>query len=131
MIGRNPVQLVVCKKHIDILIRISYRFAFRPSSRERVIQVRDTSETRRNETLYGSTLLAARAETYRRLLAEALPFAKVELAWMRQRQHVANAPGMVRNIQAAFASTAMMRGETIDQTVARLWGVLGGTRRAA
>ena len=90
-----------------------------------------TVEARRNEALYGSALLAERAETYRRLMAEALPFARVELAWMKQRQHVANERGMLRNVQAAFASTAMMRGESIEETVARLWGVLADARRAA
>ena len=86
---------------------------------------------RRNEALYGSALLAERAETYRRLLAEALPFARVELAWMKQRRHVSNEPGMLRNIQAAFASTAMIRGESIEDTIARLWGALADARRAA
>ena len=90
-----------------------------------------SQERRRNEALYGSALLAERAETYRRLLGDALPFARVELAWMKQRQHVTNEPGMLRNIQAAFASTAMIRGETIEQTIARLWGAVAGARRAA
>jgi exonuclease V gamma subunit len=86
---------------------------------------------RRNEALHGSALLAERAETYRRLLAEALPFARVELAWMRQRRSISDEPGMLRNIQAAFASTAMIRGEPIEATIARLWGALAETRRAA
>ena len=89
------------------------------------------SKTPPNATLHGSALLAERTETYRRLLAEALPFARVELAWMKQRQHVSDEPGMLRNIQAAFASTAMIRGETIEETVARLWGALAEKRRVA
>ena len=82
-------------------------------------------ESRRNEALHGSALLAERSATYSRLMADALPFARVELAWMKQRQHVADETGMLRNVQAAFASTAMLRGETIEATVARLWGALG------
>jgi hypothetical protein len=92
---------------------------------------RKNAEARRDEALYGSALLAERAESYRRLMAEALPFARVELAWMKQRQHVTNERGMLGNIQAAFASTAMMRGEAIEETIARLWGVLADARRAA
>jgi exonuclease V gamma subunit len=89
------------------------------------------SERHGNEALHGSALLAERADTYRRLLAEALPFARVELAWMKQRQHVTDEPGMLRNIQAAFASTAMVRGQTIEETIARLWGALAEKRKAA
>ena len=89
------------------------------------------ADRRRDEILHGSPLLAERAETYRRLLAEALPFARVELAWMKQRQHVTDEPGMLRNIQAAFASTAMVRGQTIEETIARLWGARADKRKAA
>ena len=92
---------------------------------------RTARERRRNEALHGSALLAERAETYRRLLAKALPFARVELAWMKQRQHVSDEAGMLRNIQAAFASTAMVRGETMEETIARLWGALTQKRKAA
>lgn len=81
-------------------------------------------------TLHGSELLAKRAADYRRLLDQALPFARVELAWMKQRQNVTDEPGMLRNIQAAFASTAMVRGEGIEETIARLWAPLNREKAA-
>jgi exonuclease V gamma subunit len=80
--------------------------------------------------LHGSQILAERAETYRRLLVEALPFARVELAWMKQRRAITDEPGMLRNIQAAFASTAMIRGQSIEETIARLWKPLNKERAA-
>lgn len=85
----------------------------------------------RTDALHGSALLAERAETYRRLMAEAMPFARIELAWAKQRQHVSNEPGYLRNAAAAFASTAMIRGQTIEETVARLWGAAIERRNVA
>jgi hypothetical protein len=57
---------------------------------------------------------------YRALFDEALPFARLHLAFDRQDgRHIGDEEGWVKNIQAAYASTAILRGETIVQVAAR------------
>jgi hypothetical protein len=60
-------------------------------------------------------------ETYEALIAEAMPYARAEVAAMKDRgDNLSNEPSWLRNIAASYASTAMIRGETIAQVAARL-----------
>ncbi len=57
---------------------------------------------------------------YRALFDEALPFARLHLAFDRQDgRHIGDEDGWVRNIQAAYASSAILRGETVVEVAAR------------
>ena len=57
---------------------------------------------------------------YRALFDEALPFAQLHLAFDRQDGRLAGDEDVwVKSIQAAYASTAMLRGETIVEVAAR------------
>jgi hypothetical protein len=57
---------------------------------------------------------------YRALFDEALPFARLHLAFDKQDgRYIPDEDGWVKNIQAAYASTAILRGETIVQVAAR------------
>jgi hypothetical protein len=57
---------------------------------------------------------------YRALFDEALPFARLHLAFDRQDgRHINDERIWVKNIQAAYTSTAILRGETIVEVAAR------------
>jgi hypothetical protein len=57
---------------------------------------------------------------YMALFAEALPYARLHLALDRQDgRHITDEDGWVNNIQAAYASTAILRSESIVEVAAR------------
>ncbi len=57
---------------------------------------------------------------YMALFDEALPFARLHLAFDRQDgRHISDEAGWVKNIQSAYASTAILRGETIVEVASR------------
>jgi hypothetical protein len=63
-------------------------------------------------------------EQYEELVRQAKPYAQVEIDRMKARgDKLSNEPKWRRNIQAAIASTAMQRGETVE-AVARRHGLI-------
>jgi hypothetical protein len=57
---------------------------------------------------------------YRALFDEARPYALLHLAFDKQAgRHISDEDGWVKNIQAAYASTAILRGESIVEVAAR------------
>jgi hypothetical protein len=57
---------------------------------------------------------------YRALFDEALPFARLLMAFdIQAGRNISDPEGWVKNIQAGFASTAILRGETIVEVAAR------------
>lgn len=57
---------------------------------------------------------------YEALIQEAMPFARLEVAFLKQQgDNLSDEGAWVRNIAAAYASFALMRGQSIEQVALR------------